>query len=671
MTLARRSNRRIVDAAAPDCVMLRKNPFLGSDTMHPQPSVRCASRLLPPALLPALGLGAALLASGASAGTTAAPLELDASEAPRGIERAHLVLPVKPGALTLLYPEWLPGEHAPDGPIGSLSALKFSVGGQALQWHRDPKNMYAFHLNIPAGATALDVSLEVLAVRDATNANADRTSTEALAIILWNQFLLYPAGSRSDDLQYTARLELPSGWSFASALPLAAAGAADVIEFRPASLTTLIDSPVLAGRHFRSFELGGTPPVYLHLAADSEAALNLPAATQAQLRQLVSEANALFGATHYREYHFLWTLSDRIGFEGIEHHESSDNRSAERSLIDDELRAGSLLSSLLPHEYVHSWNGKYRRPIGLATGNYDTPMRGDLLWVYEGLTEYLGLVLSARSGLASLEDARAGWAETAAEMQVHKGREWRPLADTAVAAQLGYFLPKDWRAWIRGADFYPESALLWLEADALIRSKTHGAKSLDDFCRLFYGPPSGDPKVLPYDFDAIVAALNTVLPYDWRGYWTERIDAIRAGAPLDGLAASGWRLAFAAEPSPADKAEGALYKLTDLRYSLGVTILDEGAVVSYLIPGSPADQAGMAPGSKIVAVNGRKFSKAILKDALNGAGPDARPISLLVEKDDEFRTLELHYAGGARYPRLERDAANPDWLTAIETPRSP
>lgn len=654
--------------------------------MHPTLSDRRASRSFPPALLQALGLGTALLAGAAVAGTTAATLDLDASEAPRGIERAHLVLPVKPGALTLLYPEWLPGEHAPDGPIGSLSGIKFSVGGHALQWRRDSQNMYAFHLRIPAGATALDVSLEVLAVRDATNPNADRTSTESLAIILWNQVLLYPAGSRSDDLQYMARLKLPSGWSFATALPRAPAATAPAggvggtgvtgvtgggIEFRPVSLTTLIDSPVLAGRHFRTVELGGSPPVHLHLAADSEAALNVPGATQAQMRQLVREANALFGATHYGEYHFLWTLSDRIAFEGIEHHESSDNRSAERSLIDDDLRAASLLSSLLPHEYVHSWNGKYRRPIGLATGNFDTPMRGDLLWVYEGLTEYLGLVLTARSGLASLEDARAGWAEIAALMQAHKGREWRPLADTAVAAQLGYYLPSDWRAWIRGVDFYRESALLWLGADVLIRSKTNGAKSLDDFCRLFYGAPSGAPKVVTYDFDALVAALNTVLPYDWRGYWTERIGTIQAGAPLDGLAASGWRLTFGAEPSREEKADGALFKQTDLRYSLGFTILDEGAVVSYLIPGSPADQAGMAPGSKIIAVNGRKFSKAVLQDALDGGGADARAISLLIEKDDEFRMVELHYAGAARYPRLERDAASSDWLTAIETPRSP
>jgi predicted metalloprotease with PDZ domain len=648
--------------------MLRKKPCRGSDEMQVATLVRSGNEDSRHGFLLALCAACALLAG--AAGAAGATLDLDASEAPRGIERAHLVLPVKPGALTLLYPQWLPGEHAPDGPIGSLSALKFVANGKTLQWRRDSTNMYAFHLKIPAGATALEVTLEVLAVRDATNQNADRTSTDALAIILWNQVLLYPAGARSDDLQYTARLKLPPRWGLATALPKAAA-TGDYTQFRTVSLTTLIDSPVLAGSHVRTFELGGTPSAFLHLAADGDAALNAPEATQAHMRQLVREASALFGATHYGEYHFLWTLSDRIGYEGIEHHESSDNRSGERSLIDEQLRGTTAVTTLLPHEYVHSWNGKYRRPIGLATGNYDTPMRGDLLWVYEGLTEYLGMVLSARSGLASLEDARVGWADLAALMESHKGREWRPLADTAIAAQFGYFQPTDWRAWIRGTDFYRESALLWLEADVLIRSKTNGAKSLDDFCQRFYGPPSGLPKVVPYDFEAVVAALNAVLPYDWRGFWTERLDRIKAGAALEGLAASGWRLTFASEPSSVQKGEGVMFKWTDLRYSLGFVLLDDGAVVSYLIPGSPADSAGMTPGSKLVAVNGRKYSKEVLQDALNGGGAEARTISLLMEKDEMFRTIEVHYAGKARYPRLERDAATPDLLTVIETARSP
>lgn len=598
-----------------------------------------------------------------------ARLEVDAREAPRGIERVHLVLPVKSGKLTLLYPKWLPGEHSPDGPIAGLSGLKFSSNGQSIAWQRDPDNMYAFHLDVPAAVRTLDVAFEVDAVRGATDNNAERTSTDSLALILWNQLVLYPAGAQSDDLRYQARVRLPPGWSFGTALA-SPQTTGDTTQFAEVSLTTLIDSPVLSGSNFRTIALGGDPAVYLHLAADSEAALDIPEASTAQLRKLVQEAAALFGATHYTEYHFLWTLSDQIGFEGIEHHQSSDNRSGERSLIDEELRRSASVLTLLPHEYVHSWNGKYRRPIGLATGNYDAPMRGDLLWVYEGLTEYLGMVLSARSGFASLEDARNEWADIAAWLQNSKGREWRPLADTAAAAQLGYIEAAGWRARTRSTDFYAESAMLWLEADTLIRTTTHGAKSLDDFCRLFYGPPSSAPKVLPYDFNDVVKALNAVMPYDWRGFWTQRLNRVRSDAPLEGLTASGWHLVFTAEPTAVEKGEAALMKKTDLSDSLGFLLKDEGAVISTVVPGTPADSAGIAPDSILIAIDDRKYSKDVLADALKAGGTELRGIRLLIEKDDKFKTVELKYAGHERHPRLERDASAPDLLTTILSPRS-
>jgi predicted metalloprotease with PDZ domain len=620
-------------------------------------------------LLGAVLASSMLIAVQTASGAPAASVEVDAREAPRGIERVHLVLPVKPGKLTLLYPKWLPGDHSPDGPIGGLSGLKFSSHGQPIVWRRDADNMYAFHLNIPAGTDSLDVVFEVDAVAGATDNNALRLSTESLSIIVWNELVLYPAGVQSDDLQYTARLRIPSGWSFGTALPTVNT-AGDTTQFSAVSLTTLIDSPVLAGRHFRTVELGGTPAVHLHLAADSEAALDMPAATAAQFRKLVQEAAALFGATHYNEYHFLWTLSDQIGFEGIEHHQSSDNRSAERSLIDDDLRHSGSIASLLPHEYTHSWNGKYRRPIGLATGNYDSPMRGEMLWVYEGLTEYIGMVLSARSGLASATDARDAWADTAGWLQTRKGRDWRPLSDTAVAAQFGYTQAHGWSPRTRATDFYLESAMLWLEADTLIRSTTHGAKSLDDFCRLFYGAPSTAPKVVPYDFDDVVKALNTVMPYDWRGFWTSRLNRVQPDAPLEGLAASGWRLVFDAEPSLVEKGDGAMRKTTNLYYSLGLTLKDEGAAIEEVVPGTPADAAGIAPDSNLIAINGRKYSKEVLQDALKAGGTDPRTIQLLIQKDDMFNTVDVRYAGHARYPRLERDASTADLLTAILSPRT-
>ncbi len=611
------------------------------------------------------------LASQAHAGApaAAASVEVDARDAPRGIERTHLVLPVKAGKLTLLYPKWLPGDHSPDGPVAGISGLKFSANGQTLPWQRDLDNMYAFHLTIPAGVTALDVVFEVDAVLGATDNNALRTATESLALILWNQLVLYPAGSQSDDLQYAAKLRLPVGWAFGTALPRAGSSG-DSAQFAPVSLTTLIDSPVLSGRHFKTVELGGTPAVYLHLAADSDAAIDIPAATTGQLRKLVAEANALFGATHYSEYHFLWTLSDQIGFEGIEHHQSSDNRTGERSLIDEDLRRSSGVMDLLPHEYVHSWNGKYRRPIGLATGNYDSPMHGDLLWVYEGLTQYLGMVLSARSGIAAPEDARNAWAVAAAGLQTHTGREWRSLEDTAIGAQLGYTLAPEWRSRTRGNDFYLESAMLWLEADTLIRSSTHGAKSLDDFCRLFYGAPSTPPKVLSYDFNDVVKALNTVMPYDWRGFWTLRLNRLKPDAPLEGLTAGGWQVAFAPEPSAVEKGDDAMEKNTNLEFSLGFTVKDEAAVIGAVVAGTPADAAGIAPGSNLIAVNGRKYSKDVLQDALKGGGDETRTIQLLLEKDEIFSGSDLHYAGHARHPRLERNPATPDLLTTILSPRT-
>jgi predicted metalloprotease with PDZ domain len=600
-------------------------------------------------------------------GTTS--VEVDAREAPRGIEHVHMVMPVKPGKLTLLYPKWLPGEHAPNGPIGGLAALRFTGNGQAIAWQRDADNMFAFHLTIPTGVTSLDIVFEVDAVKDASNNNALRLSTESLAIIVWNELVLYPAGIQSDDMHVAAKLTVPSGWQIGTALPQTTTAGATT-QFAPVSLTTLIDSPVITGRYFRTVDLHGSPAAYLHMVADSEAALAITPETTAQLRKLVQEAPALFGATHYNEYHFLLTLSDRIGYEGIEHHQSSDNRVAERALIDEDLRHSSGVETLLPHEYVHSWNGKYRRPAGLATGNYDSPMHGELLWVYEGLTEYLGMVLSARSGLATTADSRDNWANVAAWLQTRSGRDWRPLADTAIAAQISYTQASQWRARTRATDFYDESAMLWLEADTLIRTKSQGAKSLDDFCRLFYGPPSTAPRVVSYTFDDVVKALNTVWPYDWREFWTTRLNRVTASAPLEGLTASGWRLTFAAEPSVEQKGAAALNKQTDFNYSLGFALADDGALVTDVLPGTPADSAGLAPDSTLIAVNGRKYSKDVLEDALKAYGTEPRTLKLLVQKDDMFDTLDVHYAGGPRYPRLERDTRNADLLTAITTART-
>jgi len=586
---------------------------------------------------------------------------------------AHLVLPVEEGPLTLVYPKWLPGRHSPAGPLTSLGGPRFSAEGHTLAWRRDPVDLYAFHLEIPPGVAELGVDLEILTsiAPDGVvqGLETPRTATESLLILEWNQLVLYPAGARSDDLRYQASVRLPPDWKFASALERTGSGEAGV-EFGTVSLTTLLDSTLLAGRYMRDIPLGGTPPVTLHIAADTPSALNMSADTEMHYRRLVREAAALFGAVHYEHYDFLWALTDQIMPDGLEHHQSSDDRSPLRALVDDAVRRAE--ANLLPHEYVHSWNGKYRRPQGLATPNYQEPMIDGMLWVYEGLTEYLGDVLAARSGLLTAEELRGELAHDAAAMQSHSAREWRSLQDTMDAAPLLYYQSRNWAARLRRQeDFYQESALLWLEADALIRRESRGRRSLDDFCKLFYGPPSTSPKVVPYDFAAVVRALSEVQPYDWAGFWNERLQRLRPQAPLEGLEAAGWRLELSSTPSIMHAAHEADDKDLDLRYSLGFFVDDEQATIGDVIPRSPADLAGASPGSHIVALNGYKWSKELLHDTLAAPPDPSGKLTLLVQKDDAFKTLEIEYAGGERYPNLERQPGTADLLSQIARPRAP
>jgi predicted metalloprotease with PDZ domain len=608
----------------------------------------------------------------ADSGAGAAHVAVDAREAPRGIMSAHLVLPVTEGPLTLVYPKWLPGRHSPAGPATSLSGPRFTVDGRTLPWRRDPVDLFAFHLEIPKGAAQLGVDLEILTsiAPDGVvqGLETPRTATESLLILEWNQLVLYPAGAHTDELSYQASVRLPSGWKYASALDRTSTGD-EGVQFATVSLTTLLDSTLLAGRNVRDIPLGGTPAVTLHVAADTLPALNMSEETQAHYRRLVSEAAALFGATHYDHYDFLWALTDQIMPDGLEHHQSSDDRSPLRALVDDPVRRAE--ANLLPHEYVHSWNGKYRRPQGLATPNYQEPMIDGMLWVYEGLTEYLGDVLAARSGLLTEEELRSEFAHDAAAMQSHTAREWRSLQDTMDAAPLLYYQSRNWAARLRRQeDFYQESALLWLEADTIIRRGSKGRKSLDDFCRLFYGAPSTSPKVVPYGFDDVVKALSVVHPYDWAGFWTERLNRLRAQAPLEGLQAAGWRLALNSTPSIMHAAHEADDKDLDLRYSLGFYVDDDRATIGDVIPRSPGDLAGASPGSHLIALNGYTWSKELLHDTLAAPPDPSGKLTLLVQKDDVFKTLEVQYSGGERYPNLLREPGTEDLLRRIAEPKS-
>jgi predicted metalloprotease with PDZ domain len=492
--------------------------------------------------------------------------------------------------------------------------------------------------------------------------------TAQLLDLSWNDVVLYPKGVKADAIQFVSTLRIPKGWKFGTALPLAKQSG-DELEFYPASLERLIDSPVIAGRFFRRIALtpGGHPAHFIDMVADSAAALEMRPADVEHFKRLVAETGALFSARHYRDYHFLLTLSDNVQHFGLEHHESSDDRTGERSLIDEKER--ELFAGLLPHEMVHSWNGKYRRPAGLATPDYQKPMKDNLLWVYEGLTTYLGNVLTARCGLWTTSQFHQELALIAADMDFQPGRKWRPLSDTTDAAQLLYEAPRRGAARRRSVDFYPEGLLIWLEADTIIREQTHGKRSLDDFCSEFYGGESGPPKVVSYTFDDLLAALNNICPYDWRGFFHRRVYQIDPHAPLGGVENSGWKLAYTNQPPELLQAAEALRKFTDMRFSLGLTLNTDGGVVD-VTPGSPADRAGMAPGLKLLAVNDRRWTSEILRTAVEAAKTNSAPIRLLCENDDYFKTFNLDYHGGERYPCLERDITKPDMLAAILQTRS-
>ena len=602
--------------------------------------------------------------------TRAAPppitLSVDATEAPRKILHAHQVIPAPPGALTLVYPKWLPGEHGPTGPITDLAGLRLTAAGRNVPWQRDLVDMYAFHCEVPRGANAVEVDLDFLLPASTEGFTSSSSTSAQLAVINWNQVLLYPQGPTSDVLTFSATLRLPAGWKFGTALPVDKESR-ESISFKPVSLTTLVDSPVVAGAYFRRIELtpGQTPAHYIDMVSDSPAALEMSPELIADYKQLVAETGALFGARHYTQYHFLYTLSDHVTSFGLEHHESSDDRVPERTLLDEAEHMTN--ADLLPHEFVHSWNGKYRRPADLTTPDYQQPMRTDLLWVYEGLTQYLGEVLTARSGLLTPEDMREFIASIAAQLDYRAGRTWRPLIDTAAAAQLLYQAPPSWAAWRRSVDFYNEGVLIWLEADVIIRQRSQGRSSLNDFCRRFHGGQSGAPMVNTYTLDDVVKALNDVAPYDWRAFFEREVYNITPRAPLAGVEGGGWRLVYTDTPNRYMQAQEQTAEGIDLSYSLGLTINNEGSIVD-VIPGQAADKAGLGPGMKLVAVNGRRASAEVLRQMVRATKTSSEALDLLVENNEFYKTYRLNYHGGEKYPHLERVSERTDLLDEILKP---
>jgi predicted metalloprotease with PDZ domain len=596
-------------------------------------------------------------------------LQVDLTDAARNIYHAKLSIPAKPGAMTLVFPQWIPGNHRPSGPLAALTGIHMETAGKPLPWLRDAVDMYAFHLTVPEDAKTVEVSLDAITSNDSAGGAGPAASSNLLDLN-WNAVVLYPQGTDSDAVEFAPAIKLPAGWKFGTAL-VSTQVSGDEVEFAPVSLTTLVDSPLIAGVHYRRIDLTSAPDAPTHVmdvVADSEADLAMKPEDLAAYRKLVAETGALFGARHYRQYHFLYTLSDQVGEHGLEHHESNDSVAAERTLLNPDLRL--LYADLVPHEFAHSWNGKYRRPAGLATRNYQEPMVGDLLWIYEGLTDYLGFLLAERSGLMSAEQYREALASTAASLDHRSGRSWRPLEDTARSVQTLRLLGVGWSNWRRGLDYYPEGELIWLEVDSIIRRQTHGQRSLDDFCRRFHGGQSGSPKVAPYTFDDVVHALNDIAPYDWASLLRERVGSTSSHAPLGGIEGDGWKLVYNDQPNAVTLAAEKEAKFADFSYSLGFTVAENGKLDDVIV-GSAAYQSGLGPGMKLIAVNGRKWTPPVLHAAIKAARGTAAPIELLVENAQFFETYSVSYHEGDKNPHLERISGQPDLLNTLLHPLTP
>jgi len=595
-------------------------------------------------------------------------LHVDASNVAQQIFRIQSTIPATPGKLTLLYPQWIPGNHGPSGPLNQLAGLRLSANGQPLEWTRDPVNMFAFHVTVPAGASAVEAQYQFLSPVEPNQGRI--TMTREMLGVQWQAMTLYPAGRPTREIAVQPNLTLPAGWQFGSALEVqsqAATAAGQQVAFKPLDLETLVDSPLFAGRHFKRIDLdpGAAKPVHLNLVADSADSLEATPEQIAPHRALMQQAYKLFGSRHYQHYDFLLAQSDEFGGIGREHQQSSENGVKPGYFSEWDKNAPGRV--LLPHELTHSWNGKFRRPAGQDTPDFNTPLENSLLWVYEGQTQYWGNVLAARSGLVDPVHMRDLFAATAARYDVAPGRSWRAMQDTTNDPVINARRPQGWSSWQRDEDYYMEGSLIWLEADTLIRELSGERRSLDDFARAFFGVQDGRTTALPYTFEDVVAALNKVQAYDWATFLRSRVDSHGPGAPLGGLAKAGWKLVYRDTPTAFLKADEERSKSTDLTYSLGV-VIDKDGKLGRLLWDGPAFKAGLSGNTTLLAVNGMAYTPKLLKAAIKAAKDSAEPINLLVKKGKQYRTVALDYHDGLKYPQLERMAGTPDRLSSILQP---
>ena len=589
-------------------------------------------------------------------------LEVDASDTAQRIFRVRQTIPVaQSGTLTLLMPQWLPGQHAPRGQVEKLAGLKISANGKELPWRRDPLDVFAFHVDVPSGVRSIRADFQFLS---ATASNQGRiVVTDKMLNLQWEAVSLYPAGYYVRRIPVQAKVTYPAGWQAASALRGSVEGA--TVSYEPTDYETLIDSPVFAGKYTSAIDLGHN--VALNIMADSPAELDAKPEQIAAHKKLVDESLALFGARHFDRYHFLLAITDEMGGIGLEHHRSSENGVDTGYFT--KWNDGPGERNLLPHEFVHSWDGKFRRPEKMWTPDYRTPMQDNLLWVYEGQTQFWGYVLGARSGLFSKQQTLDAYASIAARLDTARGREWRSVEDTTHDPIVAARRPKGWTSWQRSEDYYNEGLLIWLEADAIIRRESQGARGLDDFARAFFGMRDGDWGQLTYDRQDVIDTLNKVQPYNWSRFLSDRIERTSTEAPKNGLYLGGYMLEYGDKPNSMTQQIERNLKGVDQVYGVGLAVKNDGEIVT-VIWDSPAFKAGLAVGMKLVAVNGTEFSGEEFKAALTAAKDPKRPVELIVKQDKAFRTIRLDYSLGLRYPRLKKIGEGEGSLDQLLQPKT-
>ena len=585
---------------------------------------------------------------------------VDATDLDRRIFRVKETIPAQPGPMTVLFPQWLPGHHSPSGPIDQFAGLVVKANGQKVEWTRDVYDVYAFHFDVPAGASSVDLEFQQLTPQSTRQGRVQMTPE--IVNVQWNGVTLYPAGYYANRINVDASVKLPTGWQFGSALEVASKDG-DTVNFKTINYDDLVDSPIFAGKYFKRVDLdpNGRSPVHLNIVADDPKSLEIKPEQLEIHRNIVKQMDRLYGARHFDHYDYLLALTEKLGGIGLEHHRSSENSGSPGYFT--EWEKNWLGRDLLSHEFNHSWDGKFRRGADLATPNFNVPMGDTLLWVYEGQTQFYGQVIAARSGLMTQDQSKDVWAMVAASYDRGRpGLAWRNVQDTTNDPTIAQRRPLSYRNYQMSEDYYSAGQMIWLDVDTRIRELTKNRKSLDDFAKAFYGIDDGSYKVAPYTFDDVVKTLNGVVAYDWAPYLRERLDGHKG--PIDGIARSGWKLVYNDKPSEAVKAAEMRRKSVDLTYSVGLSLSAKGEIGDVLWD-SPAFNAGISPGMTITAVNGKEFSGDAIKDAVKAK----QPFDLLVKNFDSYKTVRIDYTGGLVYPHLERDTSRADWLSELLKPK--